>query len=297
MNANFGPGQTAVAEPTQPAVPATPVAAPATPAPAPSAALTRIASPGVPAASNFVLGDHIPDFADIILPRINIAQGIGALKDTFTPGSVVLGRQTSLFCPPDVDVATGNVKRASTPPTTLTVLGFRPTRFCEKVQGGVRGLIVASEDEVRANGGTLDYKEWKLKEASGMKRFDPLADALVLIERPASVADDDTVFVFDVEGKKYALALWGLRGVSYTAAAKGVFFTHRVTGCLRGGYPTHAYDVTTRLNAYPGNKSAWVPVCVPKGKNSAAFLDFVRQILGGGVTPPSVAEDAASQGE
>lgn len=292
MNVNFGPGQTAVAEPSNPANPQ--VAQPTEVVSPTAGPVARVPSAGLPSASKLVLGDHIPDFADIILPRINIAQNIGELKDHFLPGSIVLGRQTSLFCPPDVDTTTGNVKRASTPPATLTVLGFRPTRYCEKVTGGVRGLIVNTEDEVRNNGGTLDYNEWKLKQASGMKRFEPMADALVLVQRPESSADDDTVFVYDIEGKKYALALWAMRGTSYTAAAKRVFFTQRAIGCLRGGYPTSGYDVTTRLDHYPGGNSAWVPICSAKGKNTPGFLAFVAEILGGSVTPVSAPEGTAA---
>lgn len=285
MNVNFGPGQTAVATPPADATPDAPASQP----------LARIPSAGLPSASRLVLGDHIPDFADIILPRINISQNIGDLKDIFTSGSIVLGRQVSLFCPPDVDVSTGNVRRKSTPPATLVVLGFRPTRFCEKVSGGVRGAIVNTEDEVRASGGTLDYNEWKLKKESGIKRFEPMADALVLIQRPESIADDDTVFVYPIEGKKYALALWAMRGTSYTAAAKRVFFTQRAIGCLRQGYPTQVFDVTTKLETYPGGNSAWVPICVPKGKTSAEFLAFVAGILGGSVTPASAPAETAAE--
>ena len=227
MNVDFGKGATAVQEPktTQAVVPATPTAV----------------------ATATLLGDKIPSFDEIILPRVNLVQNTGKLKDAFEPGSVVLGQQMVLFCPPDIDMTTGNVRRAATPPATITVLGFRPTRFCEKVEGGARGLIVSSEEQVRAAGGTLDYNEWKLKKAQGMKRFETLADAVVLIERPESAKDDDTVFIFPADGKKYALALWGMRGTSYTHAAKKVFFTQRATGCLRiGGYPSFAFSVSAR---------------------------------------------------
>lgn len=276
MNVSFGPGSTPVTTP---------------PSPAQSSSVPALAPP-----SGLLLGDKLPDFSEIILPRINLAQNIGKLKDSFPPGSVVLGQQVLLFCPPDIDTATGNVRRAATLPVTLTVLGFRPTRYCEKTQGGVRGLIVNSEDQVRANGGTLDYKEWQLKQASGMKRFEPMADALVLVERPEASKDDDTVFIFPANGKKYAVALWAMRGVSYTAAAKRVFFTQRALGTLRGGYPTHSYYISSRLENYPNGNTAWVPVCVVREKNNEEFLTLARAILSGSVTPPSApSEDAAGE--
>jgi hypothetical protein len=282
MNVSFGAGQTPVVE--TPAQPQAPAAAPASELPA-----VRLPS-GVPAKSGLLLGDYVPDFSDIMLPRVNLVQGIGKLKDTFIPGSVILGQQTPLYVPADVDVSTGNVRRAATPPVGITVLGFRPTRFVEKVEGGARGLIVNSEDEVRRNGGTLDYQEWKLKKASGMKRFEALADAVVLIERPEQIKDDGTVFVFDCEGKKYAFAMFALKGTLYTAAAKKVFFTHRSIGCLReGGYPSFHYYLTTKLENWPGGNSSWIPICVSGTKSSPAFLDFVAGLIGGTPAPAAPA--------
>lgn len=229
--------------------------------------------------SGMVLGDKIPDFKDIVLPRVNLVQNIGMLKDSFEPGSLVYGQSTILFVPPKIDGKTQKVLRESTPPVIVTVLGFRPTRYCEKVPGGGKGIIVNTEAEVRANGGTLDYGEWNMKKASGMKRFEPLADALVAIQRPESFKDDDTVFVYEVDGKKVALALWALRGTSYTAAAKRVFFTARAVGCLRQGYPTWQYAVSAREETYDSGNKAWIPVCLPVAKTTPVFMDFVRSVL------------------
>lgn len=230
------------------------------------------------APGGLVLGDKLPTFKDIILPRINIVQSVGNLKDSFPFGSIVFNQQAILYTPPIIDKQTGNVKEKGTDPVNLTILGFRPTRYAEKVAGGGRGIIVDTEDAVRANGGTLDYNEWNLKKASGMKRFEPLAEALVAIERPATLADDDTIFVYPVDGKKYALAVWGLKGTAYTAAAKRVFFQARSMGCLRTGYPSWSFAVSTRMESRESNTYS-VPVCLPKAKSTPAFLEFVASVL------------------
>lgn len=278
---NFGAGATPVETVTTP---------PASTPPAMSVpAVTGAALPAVRGPA--VLGDLIPDFSDIILPRLNIVQNIGGLKDSFRPGSIVFGRQVPIFIPGIVDVATSTVKEAGTKPATITVLGFWPTRFCEKIAGGARGLIVNTEQEVRENGGTLNYQEWNLKKASGMKRFEQYADALTLVERPEHLADDGTIFVFECEGKKYALARFGMKGTIYTAAAKGVFFTARLTGCLKaGGYPSFHYYVSTKLQPWPGGNSSFIPVCVSGSRSSPAFLDFVADILG----QPTIAQKQAA---
>jgi len=291
MEVKFGVNEQTVAD-AMSAKTTTVVCPPADPAPAPT---ERKANPTVPGSAflattvrsgnmamgptGLVLGDKIPDFQDIILPRMNIVQNIGKLKDSFDSGALVLNQQDALFIPPAVNAKTGIVERESTPPVFLTVLGFRPTRYCEKVPGGGKGMIVNTEADVRSNGGTLDYAEWNLKKAAGMKRFEPLADALVAIERPASFVDDDSVFVYEVDGKKIALALWALRGTSYTTAAKRVFFTARAVGCLRGGYPTWQYAVSTREETYDSGNKAWIPVCLPKVKTTPVFMDFVRSVL------------------
>jgi len=295
MQVDFGKG----------AQPVTPVQTPAENAavdaakPAQTSTLPAVVppSPGVPAKTGFVLGDQLPGFEDIILPRVNLVYDTGNLKDQFHPGSIVFRRTTVLFTPPDIDKATGVVRRAASAPAFVTVLGFRPTRYVEKpdvYSPGVSNLIVNTEEEVRAYGGTLDYKEYQLKKAAGMKRFEPLADAVVLLERPATAADDDTVFGFAVDGKKYALALWALKGTSYTSLAKGVFFTERRIGCLQKGYPTMNFSASTILKPYKSGNSTWIPVCVPRAKNTEAFLDFVRALLTGSVAPTSVpVEDSA----
>lgn len=248
-------------------------------APAPVPAVIPKTSRALTAPSGIVLGDKIPEFKDIILPRINFVQGVGALKDQFQQGSIIFGQNTVLFTPPVMDHTTGMVSQPALPPVNLVVFGFRPTRYVEKIVGGARGLVVNTEAEIRANGGTLDYKEWELKKASGMRLFQPLAEALLAIERPVHIADDDTVFTYSVDGKKYALCLWGMKGTAYTAAAKRVFFTARAVGCLSKGYPTQRFSLVSRLEGFGGTNKAWVPVCIPAGKTSDEFLNFVSSVI------------------
>lgn len=275
------PAQVHNASPAPAAAPVEQPTAPAAPTQAVVPAGTRALGP-----AGLLLGDKLPSFGDIILPRINIAQNIGGLKDQFAPGSMIFGQNLLLFKPPVADVKdkAGNIVKAgepASPPVTMIVLGFRPTRFVEKVKGGARGMIVNSEDEVSRNGGTLDYKEWEMKQGAGMKLFQPLADALVVVERPAHCADDGTVFIYEVEGKKYALALWSMKGTIYTEGAKRVLFTARAVGCLQqGGYPSYTFAVSIVEKPYQNGNKSWVPVCIPIAKSSPEQLKFVRGILG-----------------
>lgn len=283
MEVNFS--DTTPSTPAADVTPASAVAAPAeTPAAAPAAAPEAGAQ--LPATtSGMLLGDKLPEFKDIILPRVSLVQNIGKMTESFENGTLVYNQQVPLFVPGKVNTQTATLERPATKPVNLTVLGFKPTRFYEKVKWGgdqaARGMIVDSEAAVRTSGGTLDYNEWKLKEKSGMKRFEPGVDAMVAIERPEISKDNTSDFSFEVEGKFYALAMWTLKGSLYTAAAKRVFFTARLIGCLKqAGYPSWNYAVSTREENWTGGVSSWIPVCVPNQKNTVEFLKFVQSILG-----------------
>lgn len=253
------------------------------PTPAPGVTVPAVSTASVPAAPGrkMLLGDKLPGFSDVILPRLNLSQNIGKLQESFPPGALVFNQQTVLFVPPLINKKTGNVERAPMPPITIYVLGIVSERFAEKIEGVGGGIIVNTEDDVRANGGTLDYNEWKLKKKDGMKLFQNLVDLLIAIEKPESVQDPDgAIFTFPAAGSQFALALWALKGGSYTAAMKRVLSYNRLCGCLReGGYPSWAFTVASREESYATGNKAWVPVVTPKAKTSPEMLQFIRSII------------------
>lgn len=257
----------------------------------PSAVTNSVLSqlPATTAPGVFRLGDRLPGFADVILPRLNIVYSVGELGKSFPAGAIVFNKETVLYTPPIIDAQQGVIVQAALPPVVLYVIGIVSERFSEKIQGGLGGEIVNSEAEVRAAGGTLDYKEWNLKKSEGMRRFEPLIDLLIAIEKPAHVSDPDgatfgfTVGDRELTRKQYAIGFWGCKGVSYTHAVKRVFNMHRLTGVLRGGYYTHSFAVSTRQEKFTtptGTFSAPVPVCVPKAKTTPEVLEFIRGIVG-----------------
>jgi len=226
-------------------------------------------------------GDAIPSLKEIKLPRINIVHNTGRLKDAFEPGEIVYNQTTVLFTPPVVNKSTGKVEREGTPPVDLVVLHFFPTRFVEKVvpYNSRRGLIVNTESDVRAAGGTVSYDEAKIK--PNVPLFEYMADAFVAIRRPNHCADDDTVFVYAVGNDKYALGLWSMKGSAYTVA-KTAFFTPLKMGCLKkGGYRSYHFAVSTFEKPFQTGNKTWVPVCLPTVPTDAAFLEFAAQILKG----------------
>lgn len=212
-------------------------------------------------------------FDDIILPRLNIVQGVGDLSAIFNPGELVLNQSLVIHVP-----ANPVKKVAGTPPLNFTVIGFKRRQFVEKTVGGAMGNLFGTEQEVADNGGTLDYNE-ALR--SGKTLYQRLATALLLIEKPEHIDDEDHVeFPNECEGKFYALALWSMKGTSYTNAAK-LMFTARKLGHLKRGYAKQAWTLTTQLRKF-GENFAHVPILRAGARHTDEFDAFVTRVLSSG---------------
>jgi hypothetical protein len=230
-------------------------------------------------------------FEDIILPRLNIVQKVGELSNVFAGGEVIYNNSLPIYTPPILK--DGAIVKPGTKPLNITILGFRKKQFVEKVIGGAMGALCNTEEEVAKLGGTLDFKENEAKVKAGIpsKLFQRLATALLLIEKPEHLVDADHIqFAHECEGRFYALALWSMKGTSYTGAAK-TFFTARKMGHLkdrvidgvkvRGHYHDYSWNLGTKLETYGAN-FAYIPVLTNGTKNSPAFMVFVADVLGMG---------------
>lgn len=251
-------------------------------------ALTVAVVPPAPIAERaqapMIFDDENIGFDEVILPRINIVQKVGEMSNVWTPGEIVLNQQRAIYTQPVV--ANGVVTKPGTDPLTIIVLGFQKTRFVEKVSGGSQGAIVDSAEEIAKLNGTLEYREWQEKSKAGIpvKLFQRLSTALLLVERPAGIEDQDNLlFSYEFQGKYYALALWSMKGTAYTNGAKRMF-TDRKLGHLRaGGYSSYSYLLSTKLETYKftGTENyAHIPVLKPGQRTSPEFKAFVSEVLG-----------------
>lgn len=235
-----------------------------------------------PAAIAVPRSDSVPgyddddiSFEDIILPALNIVQGIGDLSQIFTPGEIVLNQSLVIHEP-----ANPVRKTVGTPPLSLTVIGFRKRKFVEDVKFGEPCNVFSDEQGVVNAGGTLDFNEAK---ATGKVLYNRLATGLFLVQKPAHIADEDhLVFSQGCEGKWYSLALWSMKKTGYTGGAK-IIYTAKKQGHLReGGYPSFSWNLTTKLKPFGNGNSAHVPVLTPGVRNTPEFLAFVKGVLASG---------------
>lgn len=237
--------------------------APTAPAPASLPAVvpkTQNAVAG-PIDANWIKDDDNISLADIILPRINITQAVGELSASFDPGTVILNKS----------VAIGNDES----PFTIAIVGFRPLQYVERVVGSSEmGNIFDTPAQVEEAGGTTDYDENK---ETGKPLYQKMATALVILERPEGCQDEDN-FPYEVDGKKYALALWSMKGTAFTHGAKQ-FFTARRFGVLRQGYISKFYAITTKRKPF-GKNFAHVPVLKPGEATPPGLRELAQTILG-----------------
>lgn len=245
---------------------AAPAQAPATAA-VPTTAVATVPAPSVPATSNpgFQDDDNI-SADDLVIPRLNIVQKVGELSNVFPHGSFLLDGSLVL-------VEGAPIKKESKP-IKLMVVGFRPKSFVQRVEGGGRGQIFSTEAEVAAANGTLD---WNDAEATGKDLYQRLATALVLVEQPEGVTNDS--FPYEIEGKRYALAQWSLKGTGYTNGAKPIMSARKIGFLRNGGYRTGFWTVTTTLKQF-GQNYAYIPLPKPAGPTTEAFRAAVKELLG-----------------
>jgi hypothetical protein len=210
------------------------------------------------------------DARDMVIPYLSIVQKVGETSNLFQGGTILLGSQSS----GQLVLADGPKPNQLSNAIRLIVLGTRPKRYVEKVEGGARGDMFDTEQQVVAANGTTDYNEAK---SSGKRLFQTLITALCLIEQ--TQGSDDMGFPITIEGKRYALALYSMKGTSYTNAAKH-FLSSKKIGWLAGkGFRGGVWTLRSKLEHRNGNYY-YIPVVKPAEFTTEAFRTAVQNHLG-----------------
>lgn len=221
-----------------------------------------------PSSSNAFGGDDDDDMVpgDLVLPRLNIVQKVGEMSNIFRPGDIVL----------DAALVIADAGKEMQPSASIRVmvLGLQKTYFAEKLEGGQRGRTFQTEADVVAAGGTLDWNESQRLNKSLYQR---VCTGLFLIEKPANVTDEK--FPYVIAGKNYALALYTMKGVGYTNAARHIKTAKKI-GHLRGvGYRGGFWTLCSKLEKY-GQNFAFKPVLKQADATTEAFRNEVQALLG-----------------
>ncbi len=195
------------------------------------------------------------DSDDILIPRLNVVQGVGPLSELYQPGQIVLNKETVLS--------------DGSSPIELTVLSARK-QFAENLpfDSDERPRVYNTLEEVHEAGGSI---EWKDDEKPS---FTPILHVQLLLKAPAGA---EGAFPLEYKGEPYALALWTLRGVAYTRAGRNILTAARFS--LRDGIHHGKWTLATKREKF-GRNSVFVPVLRNVGRHDADFLAFVAGLVG-----------------
>ena len=208
----------------------------------------QLAIPGKP-----VEGEFLSE--DFVIPKLHLVQAVGPLSERFTPGQYVYNKEL--------------VISDGAAPVSLTVMRIKK-QYQENLPYGGDQLprVFDTLDDVRKAGGWIDWRNHE------RPPFSPILHALVLIRSPF---EENPLFPYEFNDAAYGLALWTLRGVSFTRAGKNIITASQFA--LKDGLHTGSWALTSKREKV-GMNFIHVPVLRHEAKNDSEFTAFALGLLG-----------------
>lgn len=190
---------------------------------------------------------------DYVIPKLHLVQAVGPLSEKFTPGQYVYNKE--------------QVLSDGTEPINITVLRIKK-QYQENLAYGGDELprIFDTLDDVRRAGGWIDWRN------NERPPFSPILHALVLIRS----FEESPLFPYEFAGASYGLALWTLRGVSFTRAGKTIITASQFA--LKDGLHTGSWALTSRREKV-GMNFIHVPNLRHEARHTAEFASFALGLL------------------
>lgn len=199
---------------------------------------------------------------DMIFPRLNIVQKVGALSEKFEGffGGICLNQETML----------------SKLGGSLTVMALKMEKFfqlCPPTFGGTDAADLPrfnTASEVVQNGGSLSYED--KKEGN---YYEPVGNILFLVREPDPCPPElEGVFLYDIPGVGNHLlcSFTGKGSAGWTAVAKKLANARQATGTIRGSL----HRFTTVKKTFAGNTYAQGTL-LPAGRPTEAHAAFIQK--------------------
>jgi hypothetical protein len=137
--------------------------------------------------------------------------------------------------------------------------------------------VFKTPEEVRSNGGTLDYSKEAVAEET---YFQPRAHIQLITEMPESASGEEgeALFPYEFDGKTYGMAILTVSSSAYTSVGKELATLRDQNKVMRNGlrYGRLALTSEGRKNA----KNSWVvPVIKYAGENPADLVAFFEGLM------------------
>lgn len=193
---------------------------------------------------------------DIILPRLNLVQGVGPLSEHYSPGQLVLNKS--------------QIVGSGTQPLEFTVLRLKKF-FEEKLPygGEIMPRVFDTEEQARSAGLASMRNP-----VEGLGNYQPVVDCEILVASP-SAEDTEGNFQLEFDGKLYARAVYTARSVAYSVAGKA-FISAAVFNAKAGLHSLRWLLTPTREKV--GKNMVWLPRVKVAGRHTSAFAEWAKSL-------------------
>lgn len=241
------PADEVVPEPTE--VAATPV-----PAASPEPSLAPAAAPAKTevVANDFFKNENVEgeyDEHDLVIPGLNLVQGVGPLSEHFTPGQMVYNKEEVLEVPVELTLLRMKKYLLEKLPYGSDV---KPRRFNTQQEARNAGLV----------------PPWE-KQSDSDPVFEQILETQVLLGGDPAKHPN---WMFEFNGKVYTLARYILKSIAFSETGK-MFISAAQFG-LRSGLHTGYWHITPKREKRGAN-FIWLPKAKLAGKHSPEFVAWV----------------------
>jgi len=196
-----------------------------------------------------LVGDF--DASDISFPRLQIAQGVGALSETYKKGTIVLDGET--------EISNGEQEVEF----TVCRIGKMFEENIEWDSGEIPRIMSTKAEVLEA-----DPEATFVWQDGTPASWKAIADALVCIK-----GDNPDDFPFEHDGNNYAFALWRIKGTAYKHAAVPIFTAAKMY--YREGINTGSFRLTTE-KVKAGNNFVHAPKLRKGTKHDPKFVEWLK---------------------
>lgn len=208
---------------------------------------------------------------DLVIPRLEIVQALGPNSEKF-PGGTVIFNKTVTLAPFALTPQTKEVP--------LTIVALYAKKFIEEVleydPNGPLPRTFPTMDAAKAAGLRT---EWGPKGADGKSvapQVREVSNLLILIQQPEGL--DPVLFPFEDGGKRYAVAMWTVRGSAYRKVAKTMFSNMHFA--LRGNLASGTWTMVVKRESLNG-KLVYIPNVALTATTSPTLIEMVKSMMAG----------------